>query len=161
MHKAKNIYFLLIKKKKRDRPRQGVSQGRVPSPIVLFTWFFGDTTLKLKCTYRKPWDFISNDGHVFVQENELKKKQQYRLMKRRRRRLFYGGGDATTRVYTRLKVWRRGIVLVLTPAAPIVCMKELQLSSHYNALLYVPPSVYANNTEPSKVVYFARLIHNV
>ena len=30
MHKAKNIYFLFILKK-RDGPRQGVVQGRVPS----------------------------------------------------------------------------------------------------------------------------------
>ena len=37
MHKAKNIYFLLIKKKKkRDGPRQGVAQSRVPSPICSF-----------------------------------------------------------------------------------------------------------------------------
>ena len=31
MHKAENIYFLIIKKK-RDGPRQGVAQGRVPYP---------------------------------------------------------------------------------------------------------------------------------
>ena len=33
MHKAKNIYFLLIKKK-RDGPRHGVAQGKIPSPIA-------------------------------------------------------------------------------------------------------------------------------
>ena len=37
MHKATNIYVFLIKKKKkkkiRDGLRQGVAQGRVPSPI--------------------------------------------------------------------------------------------------------------------------------
>ena len=32
MHNAKNIYSLLIKKK-RDGPRQGVDQSRVSSPI--------------------------------------------------------------------------------------------------------------------------------
>ena len=32
MHRAKNIYFFLIKKK-RDGPKQGVVQGRVPSHI--------------------------------------------------------------------------------------------------------------------------------
>ena len=32
MHKAKNIYFRLILKKKRDGPKQGLAQGRVPSP---------------------------------------------------------------------------------------------------------------------------------
>ena len=33
MHKAKNMYFLIIKKK-RDGPRQEVAQGRVPSPTA-------------------------------------------------------------------------------------------------------------------------------
>ena len=35
VHKAKNIYFLLIKKKL-DGPRQEVAQGRVPSPILCY-----------------------------------------------------------------------------------------------------------------------------
>ena len=35
MRRAKNIYFLLIKKK-RDGPRQGVAQGRLPSPTHIF-----------------------------------------------------------------------------------------------------------------------------
>ena len=34
MHKAKNISFFLIKKK-RDGLRQGVAQGSVPSPIYI------------------------------------------------------------------------------------------------------------------------------
>ena len=34
MHKTKNIYFLLIKKKKRDGPRHRVAQGKVPSPTI-------------------------------------------------------------------------------------------------------------------------------
>ena len=41
MHKAKNIYFLLIKKK-RDGPRQGVAQGKVPSLVHFLSLTFSN-----------------------------------------------------------------------------------------------------------------------
>ena len=39
MHKAKNIYFLLIFKKKRDGPRP----NRVPSPTKLYQEIYSDS----------------------------------------------------------------------------------------------------------------------
>ena len=48
MHKAKNIYFLLIKKKP-GGPRQEVAQGKVPAPISKSERVRGETRKKRVC----------------------------------------------------------------------------------------------------------------
>ena len=56
MHKVKNIYFVLIKKK-RDAPRQGVAQRKIPFP-----------TSKLVHLYKENSSQIRGNISIFVRK---------------------------------------------------------------------------------------------
>ena len=70
MHKVKNIYFLLIKKK-RDGPRQGVAQGRVPSRTSST-----NSCLGLSCG-RTTLGQLLYDMSCIVNDNHSKKKSHH------------------------------------------------------------------------------------